>query len=137
MTRTLRVVLDTNVLISGIAYPRSTPGAILNAWRSGRIAAVFSQHMLDEAARVLPRFAKSSAELRDVEEWLALLPFFGEVVEPSPISAGLVRDPADAPVLGTLLAAAADYLGTGDKDLPALAPAYPILTPAQFWFRHG
>jgi predicted nucleic acid-binding protein len=48
-----------------------------------------------------------------------------------------LRDKADQPVLGTLLAAKADYLITGDKDLLALAGKYPIVTPAVFWERHG
>jgi putative PIN family toxin of toxin-antitoxin system len=48
-----------------------------------------------------------------------------------------LRDAADQPVLLTLLAAQADYLITGDKDLLALAGQYPILTPAEFWARHG
>ena len=44
-------------------------------------------------------------------------------------------------MLGTLLAGmrtrSLDYLITGDKDLLALANAHPILTPAEFWRRHG
>ena len=47
------------------------------------------------------------------------------------------RDVADLPVLGTLLAAGADYLITGDQDLLALADRHPILAPAEFWRRHG
>jgi predicted nucleic acid-binding protein len=43
----------------------------------------------------------------------------------------------DVPVLGTHLAAKADYLVTGDKDLLALAERYLIVTPADFWQRHG
>ncbi|TAK52214.1 MAG: DNA-binding protein, partial [Gammaproteobacteria bacterium] len=35
------------------------------------------------------------------------------------------------------LAANADYLISGDKDLLALAEQYSIITPAQFWARHG
>ncbi|OCX70540.1 hypothetical protein A6M27_16375 [Acidithiobacillus thiooxidans] len=31
----LRVVLDTNVLVSGIAYPASVPGSIVLTWRQG------------------------------------------------------------------------------------------------------
>ena len=31
----------------------------------------------------------------------------------------------------------AEYLITGDKDLLALAGHYPIVTPAEFWARHG
>jgi predicted nucleic acid-binding protein len=30
-----------------------------------------------------------------------------------------------------------DYLVTGDKDLLALSESFPIVTPAQFWARHG
>ncbi len=40
-------------------------------------------------------------------------------------------------VLGTLRAAQADYLITGDKDLLTLAERYPIVTPATFWECHG
>lgn len=31
----MRVVLDTNVLVSGLAYPGSVPGRIVGAWRQG------------------------------------------------------------------------------------------------------
>ncbi|MHA6897235.1 hypothetical protein ACQUJT_24655 [Ralstonia pseudosolanacearum] len=48
-----------------------------------------------------------------------------------------IRAPADQPVLLTLLAAKANRPITGDKDLLALASQYPILTPADFWARHG
>jgi len=41
------------------------------------------------------------------------------------------------PVLQTLQASKADYLITGDKDLLALADRYSIVTPAEFWSRHG
>lgn len=45
------------------------------------------------------------------------------------------------PALGTLIRAmndvAADYLITGDKDLLVLADAYPIISPADFWRKHG
>ncbi len=34
---TLKVVLDTNVLLSGLAYPASSPGKIVRAWHSGSI----------------------------------------------------------------------------------------------------
>jgi hypothetical protein len=47
------------------------------------------------------------------------------------ITAGL-RDPNDLPILALLIGSAADHLVTGDKDMLALADAYPILTPAKF-----
>jgi hypothetical protein len=48
-------VLDTNVLVSGIAYPKSIPARIVAAWNRGAIEVVLSQYILDELARVLPR----------------------------------------------------------------------------------
>ncbi len=59
------------------------------------------------------------------------------MVVPSTVAVPELRDDADQPVLGTLIAAGAAYLITGDKDLLALAGKYPIVTPAEFWERHG
>lgn len=63
--------------------------------------------------------------------------FLADIIEPQGVPDANLRDPADQPVLLTLLASQARYLVTGDKDLLALANAYPILTPADFWARHG
>jgi putative PIN family toxin of toxin-antitoxin system len=138
----LRVVLDTNVLLSGIAYPASVPGRILTAWRHGSVDVLLSAHILDELRRVLPRLAQrhglSAAEIDDLVDALSIQ---AEVIEPLPGVDAELRDPDDQPVLGTLLAArqtsSADYLITGDKDLLALADRYPIVTPAMFWATHA
>ena len=139
----LRVVLDTNVLLSGIAYPSSIPGKIMAAWRHGSLDIVLSNFILDELRRVLLRLRSrhglTAAEINDLVDSLALL---AETVEPK---AGLLetalRDASDQPVLGTLLAARstsiASYLVTGDKDLLVLAERYPVITPAGFWEIHG
>lgn len=133
----LRVVLDTNVLVSGLAYPASVPGRILSAWQQGGLEVVLSRYILDEMARVLPRLrrvAMSADEIRDLADSFL---FLAEVVEPSGAIDEALRDKADGPVLGTLLAGRADYLITGDKDLLALAGRYSIVTPGVFWERHG
>ena len=48
MASALCVVLDTHVLVSGIAYPGSTPRNIVSAWRHGAIEVVLSPFILDE-----------------------------------------------------------------------------------------
>ncbi len=139
---TLRVVLDTNVLLSGIAYPASVPGKILAAWRHGSVEVLLSDYILDELRRVLPRLAHrhglSASEIDDLVDALSIQ---AEVIEPTTGSAPDLRDPKDEDVLGTLIAAlqssAADYLITGDKDLLALADRHPILSPADFWAKHA
>ena len=139
---TLRVVLDTNVLLSGIAYPASIPGKIIAAWRYGSVDVVLSGFILDELRRVLPRLANrhllSAVEIEDLVDILSIQ---AEIVDPLPNQTPDLRDPNDLPVLGTLLAAqragGADYLVTGDKDLLAMSGSFPIVTPAQFWAMLG
>ena len=138
----LRVVLDTNVLLSGIAYPASVLGQILAAWRHGSVDVLLSAYILDELRRVLPRLAHrhglTSAEIDDLVDALSIQ---ADVIEPLPDLEPDLRDFDDQAVLGTLLAAleasGANYLITGDKDLLAMAERYPIVAPAAFWATHA
>jgi len=139
----MRVVLDTNVVVAGMAYPAGPPGRIMAAWRAGALDVVLSPWILSECERVLPRLgpfkALSADGIRDLVEGLA---FSADIVRPDLLSltdaaAAGVRDVADEPVLAALLASGAEALVTGDKDLLALAERYPILTPADFCARHA
>lgn len=138
----LRVVLDTNVLLSGISYPASIPGKIMAAWRFGSVDVVLSEFILDELRRVLPRLANRHAlSAAEIEDLVDILSIQAEIVQPLPIHEPELRDMNDQPILGTLLAAqhaqGADYLVTGDKDLLTMGDRFPIVTPAQFWLTHG
>ncbi len=98
--------------------------------------------ILEELRRVLPRLtARHGLSSREIDDLVDILSIQAELVEPEPVADEALRDDNDQPVLGTLLAGmrtgSLDYLITGDKDLLALANAYPILTPAEFWRRHG
>ena len=139
---TLRVVLDTNVLLSGIAYPASVPGKILAAWRQGSVDVFLSPYILEELRRVLPRLAhRHGLTPAEIDDLVDVLSIQAEVVEPLAGVEPALRDVADQLVLGTLLAAqkasGADYLITGDKDLLAMAGRYPIVDPAKFWATHA
>ncbi|TQE99204.1 MAG: putative toxin-antitoxin system toxin component, PIN family [Spiribacter salinus] len=138
----LKVVLDTNVLVSGLAYPSSPPGKILMAWRSGAIEVCLSQYILDEFRRVLPRLAhRDGLTDQQMDDLVDILSFQVELVEPSGSGAEELRDRADQPVLGTLVSGMEHHevtcLVTGDKDLLALGDRYPVITPSAFWQRHG
>lgn len=138
----IQVVLDTNVIISGLAYPASIPGKIIQAWRSGSLDVVLSEYILDEIRRVLPRLGhRHGLTSAEVDDLVDILGFLAEVVEPMGLPDETVRDKDDTPVLDTLLVGmqslSVDYLITGDKDLLALSDKYPVLTPSDFWARHG
>ena len=139
---TLRVVLDTNVLLSGIAYPASVPGKIMAAWRHGSVEVLLSAYIMAELRRVLPRLTNwHGLTLAEIDDLVDVLSIQAEVIEPLPGIDPDLRDVDDQPVLGTLLAALetsrVDYLITGDKDLLAMAERYPIVTHAMFWATHA
>ncbi|HEY4011217.1 MAG TPA: putative toxin-antitoxin system toxin component, PIN family [Acidobacteriaceae bacterium] len=133
----LRIVLDTNVLVSGVGYPASIPGNILRLCQVGAVDLVLSDYILDEFSRVLLRFRPLKFTPEQVNPLLKNIRLFALLVEPDMANDDSLRDPADRKILATLRASNADYLITGDKDLLALADRYPILTPADFWSRHG
>ena len=139
---TLRVILDTNVLVSGIAYPASVPGKIMAAWRHGSVDLLLSVYILDELRRVLPRLTpRHGLTPGEIDDLVDTLSIQVEVIEPLDSFDADLRDSADQPVLNALLAAlstsGADYLITGDKDLLVLASKYRIISPSDFWATHA
>jgi len=138
----LGVVLDTNVLLSGLAYPASVPGRLVAAWRFGALEVVLSEFILQELRRTLPRLShRHGLDQAASDDLIDALTILVELVEPQLVHDSDLSDRNDLPVLGTLLAAlqrgSAQVLITGDKALLALRERYPIRTPAEFWAEHG
>ena len=134
----MRAVVDTNVFISGLMLPKSTPGQVIAAWRAGHFRLVLSERMLDEIGAVLsyPKIRKRIGWDEDtITRYLTLLRFEAEIVDIQGIQANVPRDAKDNMVLATLLASKADCLVTGDLDLLTLAATHPICTPADFVIR--
>jgi putative PIN family toxin of toxin-antitoxin system len=129
-------VVDTNVLLSGLMYPNSTPGRIVAAWRNAAFELVLTRAQLTEIARVLsyPKIARFLRWDSDQAERFLKQLYLRSVMVPLPESlpAEVPADPDDSPILSSLLVARAEYLVTGDFDLLALKDRYPILTPAAF-----
>jgi uncharacterized protein len=132
----VRVVVDTNVLLSGLMYPNSTPGRIVAAWRNAAFELVLTRAQLTEITRVLS-YPKIARILRwdpdQSERFLKQLYLRSVMVSlPESLPAEVPVDPDDSPILSSLLVARAEYLVTGDSDLLALKDRYPILTPQAF-----
>ena len=131
----MKVVLDTNVLLSGLMFPEGIPGRVVAAWLDARFEVAFSLDQLAEIGRVL-EYPKIRQKLgwdgQKIELFIKQLYIRAEVVELGPISVEVPRDPLDAPILATLAATNADVLVTGDGDLLSLRDTYPIETPAEF-----
>jgi len=124
----LRVVLDTNVVLSALLFRNGRLAALRTAWQSGRLIPVVSRETLQELSWVLayPKFALSAADIR------ALMALFLPHVQahplPSPSDAAMrlglcCADPKDQVFLELALSAAVDALVTGDADLLTLRNA--------------
>lgn len=131
----MRVVIDTNIVLSGLIKPDSVPGQVLRAWRDGEFRLVLSEYLIDEIASTLAR-TKMRAVVAwppaQIDRFVLELRAFADIVEPAQLDFEYPRDPDDIPVLATLIASRADVLVTGDRDLLALRDQYPIETPAEF-----
>lgn len=131
----MRIVLDTNVWISGLLLPNSRAGKIIEEWKRATFDIVISPYILEEVGKVLayPKIKKRLKwdETR-IQQYLDLLTFFAEMVDVTEVSAHVTADPKDSPILSTLVNSKAHFLISGDKHLLDLKGGYPILTIEEF-----
>lgn len=121
----LRVVLDTNLVLSALVFQQGRLAPMRMLWREGLIIPLVSQTTAAELIRALgyPKFRLARAEQ---EELLAdYLPYctMVSIAHPPPTTPEC-RDPADVPFLQLALAGMADALVTGDKDWLVLASVF-------------
>jgi uncharacterized protein len=135
LSKGLRVVIDTNLVLSALVFGGGTAKLRL-AWQGDRFTPLVSKATITELIRVLayPKFKLTKSEQEDL---LAdYLPFCETVLMPDvlPIIPEC-RDPLDAPFLVLALVGRADYLVTGDRDLLCLADQFscPIIKADQFF----
>lgn len=128
----MRVVLDTNVLLSGIFFG-GVPGKILDAWAEGKFEIYITPNILTEYASALDAYASKKAEsLKDY--WItALTEHAHHVVDPVNYPK-VCRDSHDDKFLYCAVSVKADWLVTGDQDLKVLEGSYDfkIVSPRQF-----
>ena len=136
----LRVVLDTNVIVSGLIKPAGVPGQIVTAWRNGAFRLVLPEFLLEEIAATLmrPKLARVIGwPPATADRFVLELRAACDVVEPAVLPLDYPRDPDDIPVLATLIAGKADVLVTGDADLLVLRGQFPVEAPREFVQRLG
>ncbi len=129
----LRVVFDTNTVISALLFANGRLSWLRSHWKEGRSTTLISRSTVEELARVLsyPKFRLSAPDrLELLGDYLPHC----ETVDPSDRCPVVCRDASDQPLLDLAQSGKADVLVTGDDDLLALAgqTAFIIETPADF-----
>lgn len=112
----MRVILDTNILLSGLITPNGTPARLIDAWLDRRFTLVSHPIQLDEF-RAVSRRDKIRALVRPSEAGRLLNQIAALAEMPTrlpPVQRS--RDPRDDFLLALCEASSADWLVTGDKD---------------------
>lgn len=109
----MRVVLDTNVLISALAFPGSKPDEILARIRRGEARLVISPFLLEETQRVLVRkFGLAPAAAAGI---IRALTDLAEVVDPTERLHLVTAKDDDNRILECAVTGEADFVVTGDR----------------------
>lgn len=131
----MRVVLDTNVLLSALISPHGPPDVIYRAWRAGRFELLTCKAQLDEMRRA-SRYPKFKAVLQPHRVGVMINNLQrAELIEHVP---GEIEtaDPDDAFLLAMAIEGVADYLVTGDHRAGLLQRGHVgrtrIVAPASF-----
>ncbi|MBZ0170366.1 PilT protein domain-containing protein [Candidatus Methylomirabilis lanthanidiphila] len=129
----MRIVLDTNVFISALAFPGSKPDQILSRIRRGEFDLFISPFILSELDRVLRekfRFSKKDTDAR-----VRAIRTIAHLVHPTEQIHVITDKDDDNRILECALAAQAEFLITGDHAHLLPLRSYrqtKIVTPAQF-----
>ncbi|MCX7839273.1 MAG: putative toxin-antitoxin system toxin component, PIN family [Anaerolineae bacterium] len=133
----VRVVIDTNVLISGTIVPHGFSAQIVDAAIAGKIRLVASPTLIEEYLDVIrrPRIAKRYREIGERADAIAF--YFDTnvlLVRPSRIAPVIPQDPNDDFLIACALEGKAKYIISGDEHLLALKRyrGITILSPRAF-----
>ena len=128
----MRIVADTNVLVSGLLNPRGAPGRIVDLILAGHVSMVVDDRILAEYHDVLRR-GRFGFDAKDVDALLTFIDATATHVHGAPLDERL-PDRDDEPFLEAAIAGEADALVTGNtRHFPArLAQGIRIVSPATF-----
>lgn len=133
----MRVVLDTNVVISAFLSPSGPSGQLLQAWRQQQFEIILSQELLHEYGEALAydrvnHYLKfSPAHLEEVVHNLKNASVFIEDVY---IGISIVADPDDNMLFSTALSGQAEFIISGDAKVQAVKEyqGIRVFSPAVF-----
>lgn len=129
----MRIVLDTNVLVSGLLSPGGPPGRIVDLVAAARVTVAHDDRILSEYRAVLAR-PRLGIEPSEAAAVLDVIAYEGLYLSASPLDVEL-PDPDDLPFLEVAVGAVADALVTGNaRHFRPLRGAHDahVCSPAEF-----
>ena len=132
----MKVVLDTNVLVSGILFT-GPPHQILLAWSEGRFELVLSADIHAEYRRVARELQRQYPTV-DIDAVLDVVLLNATAFDPAPLDAPVCADPDDDKFLACALAGGATMIVSGDKHLRNVTGyrGIEVLRPGAFLERY-
>jgi len=128
----LRVVLDTNVIVSSLQFPNGTLGGLWQPFHEGKYGIILSKFIVSETARKLrDKFRWEEAELQHA---LRTIVRKAEIVEPKAVPRVVPDDSDDDHIAACALEGQADLIVSGDRHLSKLGSyaGIPIVRPVDF-----
>ncbi len=128
----MKIVLDTNVIVSGLLNPEGFPGRIIDLLLASEVNLLVDDRILAEYRAVLPR-RKFGFDPADISDFLDLVEAEATRISAPPLKLAL-KDEADRPFLEVAVAADADFLVTGNTrhfQVPSIRRSL-VVTPAEF-----
>ena len=132
----MKVVLDTNVLVSGIFFS-GPPAEILRAWSQGKFKLVLSPEILDEYTRVSAELADKFPDI-NFRRILDLVVVRSDVCSPEALPQQVCEDPHDDKFIAAAIGSRTKIIISGDKHLLRVSgyQGVFVLTPRQFIVLH-
>ena len=109
----MKIVLDTNVLVSGLLTPFGSSGEIVRMVSAGKLILQYDSRILLEYYEVLNR-PKFDFDKVQVDSLIDYIKRNSQIVPASPLNKSL-PDPDDAPFLEVAIEGRAECLVTGNK----------------------
>jgi len=132
----LRVVMDTNVFISGVFFS-GPPYQILKAWQSGEFELAISEEILNEYRRVGEILAEEHSAI-DLSPILTFVLEHAKVYRPVKLKEPICEDPDDDKFIACALASGCGVIISGDKHLLKVSgyQGIEVLKPREFVGRY-
>lgn len=128
----MRVVLDTNILVSGIFFG-GPPFRILEAWRDGKVRLAVTESILEEYGRVGERLGRQFPGI-DVIPFMQLLAVSADLYPPARLRKPVCEHPDDDKFIACALASGSRIIVSGDKGLLIVSGyrGIQVLSPRAF-----